>query len=179
MEQIRYTQRICGDKNKINNFLEDKRVGALSMCDEYGNPYVIPVNYIYLNEKIYIHGMGSGKKNRIIETKPSVCFTVFEEFGTVVDIVPCKCDTSYFSIVIMGKMFLVKDINEKTQVLTKLVEKFMPNFFKNPLSNQFVEKYKSSFDKMPVSVYCLSPEILTAKENPIDIEHMFKNMKQI
>ena len=177
MEQIRYTQRICEDKNKINKFLFEKRVGILSMCDEEGNPYAIPVNFIYLDEKIYIHGMGTGKKNRIVETKSSVCFTVFEEFGTVVDSVPCKCDTSYFSIVIMGKIVLVKDLDEKTQVLTKLVEKFTPNLFKSPLSKQYVEKYKSSFDKMPVSVYCITPEILTAKENPIDMEHMFKKMK--
>lgn len=174
MEKIRYTQRICEDKSKINSFLEDKRVGALSMCDEEGKPYVIPVNYIYLDENIYIHGMGSGKKNRSLKVNPSVCFTVFEEFGTVVDPVPCKCDTSYFSIVIRGDMVLVEDINEKTKVLTKLVEKFTPNLFKNPLSNLFVEKYKSSFDKMPVSVYCLKTEFLTAKENPIDMEHMFK-----
>lgn len=177
MEQIRYTQRICEDKIKINSFLEKKRVGILSMCDEEGNPYAVPVNYIYLDEKIYIHGMGTGKKNRIIEVKSSVCFTVFEEFGTVIDPVPCKCDTSYFSIVIMGKINLVENLHEKTQVLTKLVEKFTPNFFKKPLSKQFVEKYKSSFDKMPVSVYCIYPEILTAKENPIDMEHMFKNIK--
>ncbi len=177
METIRYTQRICEDKNKINNFMKERRVGILSMCDEEGKPYAVPVNYIYLNEKIYIHGMGTGKKNRLMEAKPSVCFTVFEEFGTVVDSIPCKCDTSYFSIVIIGKVTLVKELDEKTHVLSKLVEKFTPNLFKLPMAKQFVEKYKSAFDNMPVSVYCLSPESFTAKENPIDDEHMFQGMK--
>ncbi len=177
MEQIRYTQRICDDKEKIERFLTEKRVGTLSMCDREEKPYAVPVNYIYRNGKIYIHGMGSGKKNAILAENPSVCFTVFEEFGTVTDPVPCKCDTSYLSVVIFGKAVLVQDLNEKTQALTQFLEKFMPHFFKNPLSAQFVEKYHSSFDNKAVAVYCICPEALTAKENPIDMEHMFHAYK--
>jgi len=173
MEQIRYTQRICDDKEKINNFLIEKRVGTLSMCDKEGKPYALPVNYIYWNGKIYIHGMGSGKKNNVLSENSKVCFNVCEEFGTVTDPVPSKCDTSYFSVVIFGEAVLVQDLDEKTQVLTQFLEKFMPHFFKNPLSKQFVDKYRSSLDNNVVAVYCINPEDLTAKENPIDMEHMF------
>lgn len=177
MEKIRYTQRICNDKEKIKKFLEEKRVGTLSMCDGDGNPYALPMNYLYWNDKIYIHGMGSGKKNLILAERPSVCFTVFEEFGTVTDLVPCKCDTSYLSVVIFGDAVPVEDLEEKAQALTQLVEKFMPSFFKSPLAKQFVDKYRSSFDNKAVAVYCIDPKDLTAKENPIDMEHMFKGNK--
>lgn len=173
MERIKYTQRIFGDKEKIDKFLIEKRAGTLSMCNKECKPYAIPVNYIYWNGKIYIHGMGSGKKNDVLAENPSVCFTVFEEFGTVADSVPCKCDTSYLSVVIFGKAVLVKDLDEKTQVLMQIMGKFMPNFFKNPLSTQFVDKYRSGFDNNAVAVYCIHQEDLTAKENPIDMEHMF------
>jgi nitroimidazol reductase NimA-like FMN-containing flavoprotein (pyridoxamine 5'-phosphate oxidase superfamily) len=64
MEQIRYTQRICDDHEKIDRFLTQKRVGTLGMCDKEGRPYAIPVNYIYWNRKIYIHGMGQRQKKR-------------------------------------------------------------------------------------------------------------------
>lgn len=174
MEQIRYTQRICDDKKKINDFLTKKRVGTLSMCDKEGKPYAVPVNYVYIDDKIYFHGMGSGKKNLLLEKNSEVCFTVFEELGTVTDVVPCKCDTSYLSIVILGKAVLVENIEEKTQVLINIVEKFMPDFFKTSLSTKFVEKYRSSFDNKGVNVYCIYPENLTAKENPIDRDNMFK-----
>jgi nitroimidazol reductase NimA-like FMN-containing flavoprotein (pyridoxamine 5'-phosphate oxidase superfamily) len=173
MEPIRYTQRICDDKEKIDRFLAEKRVGTLSMCDKGGNPYAVPVNYIYWNGKIYIHGMGSGKKNVILAANSLVCFTVFEEFGTVIDSVPCKCDTSYLSVVIFGKAVPVQDLDEKTQVLMRLLEKFAPHLFKNPLSMQFVDKYRSACDNNAVAVYCIYPEDLTAKENPVDMEHMF------
>jgi len=174
MEQIRYTQRICEDKEKINRFLTEKRVGTLSVSDTAGKPYALPVNYVYWNDKIYIHGMGSGKKNVVLAASPSVCFTVFEEFGTVADPIPAKCDTAYLSVVIFGKAVLVHDLDEKTQALAQFLEKFMPNFFKTPLSTQFVDKYRSTFDSNAVAVYCIDPDELTAKENPIDLEHMFQ-----
>jgi uncharacterized protein len=173
MEPIRYTQRICKDQAKINCFLLEKRVGTLSMCDKENKPYAVPVNYLYWNGKIYFHGMGSGKKNDILHVNPDVCFTVFEEFGTVADPMPAKCDTAYFSVVVFGKAVLVDDLEEKAQVLMGILEKFMPHFFKNSLSMQFVDKYRSSLDNNAVAVYCIDPEALTAKENPVDMEHMF------
>ncbi len=174
MEQIRYTQRICEDKEKIDGFLTEKRVGILGMSEKTGKPYAIPVNYIYWDGRVYLHGMGSGKKNDLLAVNPSVCFTVFEEYGTVTDSVPCKCDTSYLSVVIFGKAVLVKDIEEKTQALTKFLEKFTPDFFKNPLSRQMVDRYRSSMDNKGVAVYSIEPEELTAKENSINPEQMFR-----
>lgn len=178
MEQIRYTQRICNDKEKINRFLIEKRVATLSMCDNEEKPYAIPVNYVWCDNEIFIHGMGSGKKNDILTENCSVCFTIFDEFGTVTDSVPCKCDTSYFSVVIFGKMVLVQDLEEKTRALTKFLDKFTPNLFKTPILPEFIDKYRSSFDNRAVSLYCIKPEAITAKENPVDLEHMFKVSKK-
>ncbi|WP_333860555.1 pyridoxamine 5'-phosphate oxidase family protein [Clostridium sp.] len=172
MERISYTSRICSDEKKINNFLIQKRVGVLGMCDKEGMPYSIPVNYIYEDGKVYIHGMGSGKKNSILKEKSSVCFTIFEEFGTVKDSVPCKCDTSYFSVVIFGKAVLVENLEEKAKILTLIADKFVPGFFKNALSKEFIAKYHSSRDNNTTAVYCIFPEDITAKENPVDMGNM-------
>ncbi|CUH97715.1 hypothetical protein P22_3850 [Propionispora sp. 2/2-37] len=143
------------------------------MCETADKPYAVPVNYVYWHDKIYIHGLGSGKKNKVLAANPAVCFTVYEEFGTVTDPVPAKCDTAYLSVVIFGKAVPVQDVNEKTQVLDRILEKFVPGFFKTPLPSQFVKQYRSLFDNKAVAVYCIKPDVLTAKENPIDMGHMF------
>jgi len=174
IEKIRYTQRICDDKDKINRFLTEKRVGTLGMYESEGKPYALPVNYVYWNDKIYIHGMGSGKKNNVLAANSAVCFTVFEEFGTVTDPMPAKCDTAYFSVVIFGQAVLVTDLEEKTQALRQFLEKFVPGYFKTLISQKFVDNYRSGFDNQAAAVYSIKPEMLTAKENPIDIAHMFK-----
>lgn len=174
MEEIRYKQRICSDQAKIEKFLTESRVGTLGMCDKSGRPYSIPVNYVYWKGSIYIHGMGSGKKNDILMENPKVCFNVFEEYGTVADNIPSKCDTAYFSVVIFGRAVLVEDIEEKTEALSQLMNKFLPGFFKDKLSSQFVDKYHSAQDNMKVAVHKILPLELTAKENPMDMEHMFR-----
>ncbi len=174
MEQIRYTQRICNDPVRIERFLTDRRVGTLSMADPAGRPYAVPVNYLYWNGRIYFHGLGSGKKNDLLAANPAVCFSVFEEFGTVADAAPCKCDTSYFSVVLFGRALPVAEREEKAEALTRLLEKFTPQLFKNPLAPELVAKYRSSLDNRAVAVYRIVPEALTAKENPPDPEHMFQ-----
>lgn len=176
MDKMRHSQRECKDKDKIENFLKDKRVGTLSMIDKNGNPYAVPLNYVYYDNKIYIHGMGSGKKNEILSEKNDICFTIFEEFGTVTDNVPCKCDTSYFSVIIFGKAVLVEDLEEKTKVLMEILNKFMPEFFKSPMSQNFVDKYRSGHDNKAVAIYSIDLDKLSAKENPINLENMFKMM---
>ncbi len=173
MESIRYTQRICNDQAQIDRFLTETRVGTLSMRDLEGQPYAVPVNYVYWNGKIYIHGLGSGKKNDVLAANPAVYFTVFAEFGTVTDAVPCKCDTSYFSVALFGQAVLVRDLDEKTGALRRFLEKFTPGLFQNGLAPQFVDKYRSGHDHRAVAVYRIDPEGLTAKENPVDMEHLF------
>jgi len=43
MDQVRYTQRDCTDKEKIENFLLQERTGVLGMVN--GNfPYAVPIN---------------------------------------------------------------------------------------------------------------------------------------
>lgn len=168
MEQIRYKQRICTDQERIERFITDKRVGVLGMCDLKGAPYSLPVNYVYLNGNIYLHGLGSGKKNDVLQENPSVCFNIFEEFGTVADKIPCKCDTAYFSVILFGEAQLVGDKEEKSQALTAFMSKFMPGAFKSPLSGQYVEKYTSSHDNRPVAVFRIVPSHISAKENTAD-----------
>lgn len=68
------------------------------------------------------------------------------------------CDTAYFNVVISGRPELVEDIEEKTEAL----------------SSQFVDKYHSDQDNMKVAVHKILPLELTAKENPMDMEHMFR-----
>lgn len=178
MEQINYQQRICEDKVKIDEFLRKQRVGILALVTGEGEfPYAVPLNYVFYRGKIYFHGMGSGKKNNILKEEQKACFTVYEEFGTVSDPVPAKCDTAYFSVMLFGSVELVTDLKTKTEVLQQLLSKFLPGFFKQPVSEVFVDKYRSSLDKKAVAVYELQPAQITAKGNPVDEEHMFSPIK--
>lgn len=172
MEKISYTQRICNDQDKIELFLSQERTGVLGIVD-HDFPYAVPINYIWHNGYVFFHGMGTGKKNNLLAKNPNVCFTVYKENGTVIDKVPCHADTSYMSVMIFGKVKKVSDPNEGAAALQKLVEKYMPNYYKGTLSGNLIDKYRSSMDGKGVSIYQIEQEYMTAKENSVEPDKLF------
>ncbi len=176
MDKIRYTRRICTDSKKIEMFLLKSRTGVLGMASD-SCPYAVPVNYVWYNGSVYFHGMGSGKKENILSKSPMICFTIYEEYGTVTDEVPCHADTAYLSVMLFGKAEKVTDSEEATATLQKVLDKYMPGYYKQPLNSNMIEKYKSSMDGNAVSVYRVTPQEITAKENSEECGKLF-NMKQ-
>jgi nitroimidazol reductase NimA-like FMN-containing flavoprotein (pyridoxamine 5'-phosphate oxidase superfamily) len=71
MDQVRYTQRNCTDRKKIETFLLRVRTGVLGMTSDIFS-YAIPVNYVWYNGSVYFHGMGSGKKENILSQRNMV-----------------------------------------------------------------------------------------------------------
>ncbi|ADZ10036.1 pyridoxamine 5'-phosphate oxidase-related FMN-binding protein [Methanobacterium lacus] len=178
MNKIRYVQRKCSDKEKINDFLTSSRVGVLGMNDE-NSPYAVPLNYVWYHDSIFFHGAGSGRKELILSKEPKVCFTVFEEFGTVLDPMPCHADTSYMSVMLFGQIQRVMDFEESANILDQLVEKYTPGYYKKGLSAKMMEKYLSDLDGNPTSVYRLKPTDITAKENVVEEDELFKSGDRI
>jgi nitroimidazol reductase NimA-like FMN-containing flavoprotein (pyridoxamine 5'-phosphate oxidase superfamily) len=167
MNQVNYVQRNCTDKKRIETFLLRARTGVLGMASGF-SPYAVPMNYVWHNDSVYFHGMGSGKKENILSQNPSVCFMVYEENGTVTDPVPCHADTAYMSVMIFGKAEKVIDLEEASVALQKLVDKYMPKYYNHPLTSTFIEKYRSSLDGTAVSVYRIVLQEMTAKENSVE-----------
>jgi len=175
MQTIAYTKRICRDEVIIEAFINETRVGVVAMIDEHHMPYAVPVNYVWHEGAIYFHGMGSGKKESILVQNASVCFTLFHEYGTVSDPVPCHADTAYRSVVIFGKAEKVVDPRESALVLQKLLDKFTPHYYQHPLTASLIEKYRSTHDGKAVSLFKIEPKELTAKENSAAEDELFNN----
>ncbi|MFJ7953549.1 pyridoxamine 5'-phosphate oxidase family protein [Lysinibacillus sp. NPDC096418] len=173
MNSIRYKARECKDQRKIENFLQTSRVGHLGLSDGK-HPYVVPLNYVWMNDKIYFHGAEGGKRNQIMKDNAEVCFTVCVEYGTITDPVPAKTDTAYMSVILFGKAEVVTELEESTSVLQEMMDKYIPGYHSRSLSKQHVEKYRSSIYGSAVQVYSIKPHHLTAKESPIEVEKMFK-----
>ena len=179
MEQVSYKQRECSDTEKIESFLSQARTGVLGMSGKT-YPYAVPVNFVWYDGAVYFHGMGSGKKEDILAEDPTVCFTVYREQGTVTDPVPCHADTAYMSVMIFGKAERLSDFNEAAAALQKLIDKYMPEYYSRPITGPLLERYRSSFDNRAVSVYRITPQDMTAKENlapPDKIHHSHAKLK--
>lgn len=178
MDGVRYKAREVLDKSKIETFLQQARIGHLGMVDGH-LPYVVPLNFVWLDGKLYFHGATGGRRNQVMSVNPEVCFTVCEEYGTITDPVPAKTDTAYMSVMIFGKAQPIVDLNEATHMLQEMIYKYVPGYYNRPLPQQHVDKYRSAVFGGPVQVYRIDPHHITAKENPMDEEKIFEPGKTV
>jgi uncharacterized protein len=57
------------------NLLSAARYGRLGLAKE-GHPYVVPMSYVYVDGRIYLHSRGEGQKVEYVRGNPRVCFQV-------------------------------------------------------------------------------------------------------
>jgi len=125
---------------KIKEFLNEEHVGRISSIDENGFPQIIPMNFVFLNDAIYVHSHTKGEKLDNISRNNKVGFEVDREleflpsyFEDPTD--ASLADTLYISVVIKGIGSFVNDREEKTLALNGLMEKYQPEGQYEPIKS--------------------------------------------
>ena len=125
-------------KEKITEFLNQEHVGRVATIDSDGYPQVIPMNFVFFEEAIYMHSHLKGEKIQNIITNPKCGFEVDREleflpsyFFSPTD--ASLADTLYISVVIKGKATMIHDTKEKATALNALMQKYQPEGRYEPL----------------------------------------------
>jgi len=118
-------------KERIIKFLNEQDTGRICSIDKDGYPQIIPMNFVYANDVIYMHSHTKGEKIENIKRNSKVGFEVDKslEFLPSYFTDPAdasQADTLYISVVIKGTAVLVSDRNEKTLALNALMKKYQP-----------------------------------------------------
>ena len=118
-------------KEKIIEFLSSQQTGRISSIDENGYPQIIPMNFVFINDVIYMHSHIRGEKLDNIRRNQKVGFEVDKSleflpsyFSDPTD--ASLADTLYISVVIKGNGSIVSDKEEKTTALNGLIKKYQP-----------------------------------------------------
>ncbi|PXF26440.1 MAG: flavin-nucleotide-binding protein [Thaumarchaeota archaeon] len=118
-------------KEKIIEFLGSQQTGRISSIDENGYPQIIPMNFVFINDVIYMHSHIRGEKLDNIRRNQKVGFEVDKSleflpsyFSDPTD--ASLADTLYISVVIKGNGSIVSDREEKTTALNGLIKKYQP-----------------------------------------------------
>ena len=121
--KVRSQDRLLDEERAIE-LLKTAEFGTLSMIDENGLPYGIPVNYVWDGkDSLYIHCAPEGKKLRAIAAHPEVSFSIVGR----VHLLPSRFTTEYESLVLKGTARVGLSPEERMQALVLLVEKLSPN----------------------------------------------------
>lgn len=118
-------------KQKIVEFLNQEHVGRICSIDKDGFPQIIPMNFVFLNDAIYMHSHPRGEKLENVKSNNKVGFEVDRELEFLPSYFThptdaSQADTLYISVVIKGNGIIVLDKNEKTLALNGLMEKYQP-----------------------------------------------------
>ena len=125
---------------KIKEFLEDEHVGRVSSIDTNGFPQIIPMNFVFRNDAVYMHSHVKGEKLDNISRNNKVGFEADRELEFLPSYFEdprnaSLADTLYISIVIKGIASFVSDRDEKTLALNGLMEKYQPEGHYDPLES--------------------------------------------
>ena len=118
-------------KEKIIEFLSSQQTGRIASIDGNGFPQIIPMNFVFINDAVYMHSHIRGEKLDNIKRNQKVGFEVDKSleflpsyFSDPAD--ASLADTLYISVVIKGNASIVSDKEEKTNALNGLMEKYQP-----------------------------------------------------
>lgn len=128
-------------KGKIKEFLNQEHVGRIASIDKNGFPQIIPMNFVFLNDAIYMHSHTKGEKLDNIKKNQKVGFEVDRELEFLPSYFEdpndaSLADTLYISVVIKGTGKIVEDKKEKTLALNGLLKKYQPEGFYEPIKPQ-------------------------------------------
>jgi len=142
------------DPKILEAILNKATICRLAMVDN-GLPYLLPFNFGYNENCIYIHSAPAGKKIEVLRQNPQVCFEVEDEIATVKGEIACRWSTLYRSVIGYGKVEIVTGFNEKQQALDIIMQ-------------QHKKKKKMEFDPKEVEfivVLKLTIESMTGKQS--------------
>ncbi len=83
-------------------------------------PYIIPLNFVYTQGKVYFHCAAEGRKLDCLRKKNAVGFSVIVD----VCVVPEKSTTFYKSVVGTGRMSFVEDTQERMAAIQALAQRY-------------------------------------------------------
>lgn len=149
-------------KEMIDKFLQTEHIGRFATIDKNGFPFVAPMNFIYHNDVIYVHGFPRGEKYENVRLNSKCGFEVDKELAFLPSYFfepptdASLTDTLYVSVIIKGHSELVTDNDEKAEVLNRLVEKYQIEGGYDPLNPQMATV-------RGVGLIKIKPETMTGK----------------
>lgn len=127
--------------------------GVLAVYGKEGYPYAFPMNFVYLNDKIYFHCATVGHKLEALEENEQVSFCVMDE-GYRKDE---EWALNIKSVIIFGKIKNIVSQQEKIELVRELGLRYYPT----PESVEHViEKWQANMKILELTVDHMSGKLV-------------------
>ncbi|MCE5213461.1 MAG: pyridoxamine 5'-phosphate oxidase family protein [Methanobacterium sp.] len=114
------------DEKVIKQILEKSLICRIALCDR-GRPYLVPMNFGFKNNRLYLHSASEGRKIEILRRNNNVCFEMDSGIKVVKAEKPCQWGMKYSSIIGTGKARFIEDFQKKIEAINIIMQKYAPN----------------------------------------------------
>lgn len=146
-------ERQALEQEEVEQILKSGTSGVLSLVDEEGYPYAVPLSYVWYRGKIYFHSAKAGHKVSAVKhcDRASFCIVARD------DVQPQRFTTFYQSVIAFGKISVVQDAEEERAAIEALGEKYYPDHEQELQAE--IERFRSAF-----IILALEIERITGKQ---------------
>ncbi len=122
---MRRKDREISKRMEMERIIKKAEICRLGLVDG-DRPYIIPVNYGYENNTLYVHSAKKGRKLDLIKNNNHVCIEFETDVKLIIGEKACDSETKYRSVIAFGTAYLIddKDIVAKREALKILMRQY-------------------------------------------------------
>lgn len=120
---MRRADKEIKSKNEIEWVLKEAYVLRISLSEDK-SPYMVPMNFAYHENCIYLHSAPEGRKIDILKKNNRVCFEVDIYTQIVKNSKPCNWGMRYSSVIGFGRAHFVEEFKDKKDALDIIMKKY-------------------------------------------------------
>ena len=115
------------DKTEIERIILDSKVCFVGFVDKENKPYVIPMNFGYQDNIIYLHSAPDGGLVDIVSNNPNICITFNkgEELIHQHEKVACSYRMRSESVICHGKVRFIDENQHKIDILNIIMRQYV------------------------------------------------------
>ena len=115
-KNMRRKDKEITDRSFIDELLATARVCRIALVDA-GEPYIVPVNYGYCDNALYVHSAAAGRKMDILRRNNRVCFEIESSIAIIEHPEPCHWGVRARSLIGYGRVEILTDREQKRRGL--------------------------------------------------------------
>ena len=128
--------------------------GVLALAGGDGQPYAVPLSYLYRAGRLYFHCAKAGHKLELLARQPRASFCVIGQD----EVLPEKYTTLYRSVIVFGTVRELTDPAEKRAAIEALARRYAPGESGESIAAEIARYWDA------LCMLELAPERITGKQ---------------
>lgn len=120
---MRRFDKLITDTLAIEKILKESTICRIGFSID-GESHIVPVNFGYQDNKLYIHSAPGGNKIEFIKKNNRICFEMELDHEIIKGKVACDWTTKYRSIIGYGRISIVNEKTTKIEGLDIIMSKY-------------------------------------------------------